>query len=390
MRETSHAIPLAYLIKNVVSVPTSEVVYNPNWGGSLFRRSEIYKSPKWKLRRKYRGTYVPPTNYSCDFDMDTGWVGTRTGYTPGGYFLQLGAMSIGITQNNTELPLIGNVHEQAIIRALNNLKDQNVNLAVAFAERGKTSAMMLKTATDIVRAGKALKRGDLKKVHKIFKLKKPRKSRIPACTADEMPKRWLEYQYGWQPLLMDLDGACQDLAERDLDASRYRVSAIGRVEDKSISVSSYSTSAFDVKGFHKLKRTTWVRFDYTMSDSPALSQAAALGLTNPASVAWELLPFSFIADWFVPIGDWLNCLDADLGFDFLGGCSVDVTENDSIFAAKFNNGYPGFCTSRSHKWNYVRQAYGSTQYPRFPGLTVKSPTNKNVASALSILAGFFS
>jgi hypothetical protein len=38
-----------------------------------------------------------------------------------------------------------------------------------------------------------------------------------------------------------------------------------------------------------------------------------LGLINPASVAWELVPLSFIADWFGTIGLWLG------GFtDFVG------------------------------------------------------------------------
>jgi len=31
------------------------------------------------------------------------------------------------------------------------------------------------------------------------------------------------------------------------------------------------------------------------------------GLQDPASVAWELLPWSFVVDWFIPIGNWLEC-----------------------------------------------------------------------------------
>jgi len=29
------------------------------------------------------------------------------------------------------------------------------------------------------------------------------------------------------------------------------------------------------------------------------------GLTDPASVLWELTPYSFVADWFIPIGNYL-------------------------------------------------------------------------------------
>jgi hypothetical protein len=30
-----------------------------------------------------------------------------------------------------------------------------------------------------------------------------------------------------------------------------------------------------------------------------------VGLLDPASVAWELLPYSFVVDWFIPIGQYL-------------------------------------------------------------------------------------
>ncbi len=41
-------------------------------------------------------------------------------------------------------------------------------------------------------------------------------------------------------------------------------------------------------------------------DNPNLFLASRLGLTNPAAVAWELVPYSFVVDWFVNVGDYLN------------------------------------------------------------------------------------
>lgn len=40
--------------------------------------------------------------------------------------------------------------------------------------------------------------------------------------------------------------------------------------------------------------------------NPNLYLANRLGLTNPASVVWELIPFSFVVDWFVNVSDFLN------------------------------------------------------------------------------------
>lgn len=43
------------------------------------------------------------------------------------------------------------------------------------------------------------------------------------------------------------------------------------------------------------------------------------GLLNPLEVIWELVPFSFVADWFLPIGDYLSALDASSRFTHEGG-----------------------------------------------------------------------
>lgn len=47
-------------------------------------------------------------------------------------------------------------------------------------------------------------------------------------------------------------------------------------------------------------------------DGSALSRAIGrqlYGFSNPAAVLWEATPFSFVGDWFFPIGDYLNDLD---------------------------------------------------------------------------------
>jgi hypothetical protein len=61
------------------------------------------------------------------------------------------------------------------------------------------------------------------------------------------------------------------------------------------------------------------RVDYEILDSFRGS-----GISNPALVAWELVPFSFVADWFVPVGDWLKQLDALLGLTVEGTCTSEL------------------------------------------------------------------
>lgn len=51
-------------------------------------------------------------------------------------------------------------------------------------------------------------------------------------------------------------------------------------------------------------------------ENPNLHRATTLGLTNPAAIAWELVPFSFVVDWFIPIGNFLNSWTDFLGLRF--------------------------------------------------------------------------
>jgi hypothetical protein len=45
----------------------------------------------------------------------------------------------------------------------------------------------------------------------------------------------------------------------------------------------------------------------------------SLGLLNPLQVAWELVPFSFVVDWILPIGSFLEAATGTIGTTFDSG-----------------------------------------------------------------------
>lgn len=47
-----------------------------------------------------------------------------------------------------------------------------------------------------------------------------------------------------------------------------------------------------------------------LSDSAKAKMAATYTSMNPASIRWETLPYSFVADWFVGIGDFLRSCES--------------------------------------------------------------------------------
>lgn len=61
-------------------------------------------------------------------------------------------------------------------------------------------------------------------------------------------------------------------------------------------------------------------------EDPNVAWASSLGLLNPAVLAWESVPFSFVIDWFLPVGNFLQSLSTPLGVKFLSGTQTSVAE----------------------------------------------------------------
>jgi len=190
------------------------------------------------------------------------------------------------------------------------LKGSDFNASVMLAEFGETMRMIGDTAIRLAKCLWHLKKGDLVGTSRaLFEgasrqpLKRHdwRHMKPGHATAKRASEWWLEVQYGWRPLLDDVQGAAEAVAHAASVPFRQRYSA--QVQARETSVSS-----IDAVGNYGASRTT--RFyhgrrviAYMSEDESVL---AKLGLLDPLSVVWELLPFSFVADWFIPIGQWIE------------------------------------------------------------------------------------
>lgn len=138
---------------------------------------------------------------------------------------------------------------------------------------------------------------------------------------------YLKYVYGWKPLMQDIYGTMSFLQEMGKSkafllsgtgsASQQGQTAVNTIEDLSFNATSHH-------GPHEekvnVKCKLWGRIDPNCTALLALNQ---LGLLNPLSLAWELVPWSFVVDWVIPIGSTLNALSAPAGLLFVDG-SISV------------------------------------------------------------------
>lgn len=223
------------------------------------------------------------------------------------------------------------LENSALANLLTKAKGNNWNVPVFVAEAGKTATMVYQRAHHLVSMAQALRSGNITRFFSLFHPTAPpppRKGkerfdrRFGSDPRGAASSAWLEYTYGWTPFMLDVRSAVNTL----MDVVDTPSGRVGRVVGTSeASVDKHYPN--DI-GYQQSPSVTYVQrrvtgnvsYRYVWYFKPtAADLPGRFGLTNPLEVAWELVPFSFVADWFLPIGDYLKALDAPFRFNHQGG-----------------------------------------------------------------------
>lgn len=141
---------------------------------------------------------------------------------------------------------------------------------------------------------------------------------------------WLKYRYGVLPLINDVQAVLNELGRT---YKRQRHSSRASVTLESNASRTFSTTTTGWGGTHQETRTSVTVVRAVSLDEYVSSMAIELGLdlSQLPKTAWELVPFSFVADWFVNVGDFLNAMTPRLNVNHLGGCvTIDDLTTTSV------------------------------------------------------------
>jgi hypothetical protein len=235
------------------------------------------------------------------------------------------------------------VNANALNNSLLTLKGMKVNLGNALGQMKQTVGMILGTAQRIGNSLRALRKGNFRNAAIALGVNPGSRRNGQSLGKDQtkgLSDAWLALQFGWKPLVADVYDACDDLARLNNDPRRVRVSC-SRTRRWAQSLASGDWEGVPVhvheEGWYTRKYV--YIFSYRRETFANLSR---FGLTNPVAVAWELLPWSFVVDWFIPVGDFIDTLDATFGFEFQKGCVTTFWKNTQTAtsnAAKLVNGH---------------------------------------------------
>jgi len=224
-------------------------------------------------------------------------------------------------------------------KALAKARDMKTNVAEFFGDGRKTVHMLRDTVNRLGKAYSLFRKRRYGAAAKELGIGKPKGA----------ANHWLEYTYGWSPLLSDAKALAELAAQHlGLGGRPPRFTATGSsVFSKKKQMNANPNNPV-TWAYGQLKGYYW-QYDYEILchagllceveyTSAQLAAQLGYGLTDPALLAWELTPFSFVFDWFVDVGSWLESMGSLQGLKVKTGyTSITVSCEGQAWGGTVDN-----------------------------------------------------
>lgn len=213
--------------------------------------------------------------------------------SPDGTVLNVGASPFW---NEIDVP-IPPLSDGQIAALYNNLADKIADspfdTGVFAGELGESVDLIADAFRSLATGVRAVRKGDMAGAARAFGVPN-RLKKAPKALGDA----WMANRYGWQPIVNDIYNLSKHIEGFDRVRKRRIVS---RVWSEGKATSGITGGRFHPTGAGRMSRQIVAYLEESEK-----SLGMMLGLANPASVAWELLPWSFVVDWSFPVGNYLR------------------------------------------------------------------------------------
>lgn len=267
---------------------------------SLLSGSDTYEeNPQW--REQIANGIDATTGRTAYRYKVLSWLPAKATIYRGPDWRQASSMSIAMGSVLATYPNLNAIDTIAIKKALKG---------VSTFDGGTFLGEIRETLGMILGRSKALLSGVIG-LHKKQSSARSRLWRNPQKLSKRLSQNWLEAVFGWLPLINDINDLYDVLRKQFSESTRIaiRSSAMDEI------LSSAQSNVYGIN-FEKAKLTqsilSRVRISYTGEAEPVVQTnadlASQLGLfpDTVGLTAWQLLPYSFLIDYFTNIGDLLE------------------------------------------------------------------------------------
>lgn len=197
----------------------------------------------------------------------------------------------------------------------------------ALADRGNSQNNLFESIAEY-RQTLSLLKNPLNSVHTVLS----RASGVLKKGGD-ISSAYLIFRYGVMPLVKDVTGIIQGL-EKKVGNMRVTTRASG-----SISQSGYVNKSFNAGAFvfnYGIQTSDSLVVRAMSLDEYFVSKTQNIGFASKGLVTlpWELIPYSFVFDWFVNLGDYIKALVPLPSLKNLGMCLTTYRARQSLYQSE--------------------------------------------------------
>lgn len=280
----------------------------PEWRTDRFKLMKITNNPFGLIREEH----IMAPEFSGSWSVPSNRV-TRTN----GYYVDVAAtlaaefVNRGPTFDGDDRSRLAEI---ALVKAYANMNKSQINSAEIFSDLGSTIRMMQRPSTAIRRLTEAYRRN--RRAHIAHAAQLGKSKRKAYNLPDKLTDLWLTYRMGIAPMVGDICTAQKLYTMREeMLAARFLVSRAGLSEETDGSVSFSLPGGYGffpvidgtVAWEHQVRANAGVLYQVQKQSSPELLASSA-GLGLRIADLYETITLSFVVDWFIGIGDWLNAI----------------------------------------------------------------------------------
>lgn len=279
-------------------------------------------------------------------------------------------------------------------RAAEQIRGHDFNAGLMLAEGRESLGTVVSAFRFLGQAYKAARRGNAAGFTRAIRNWSTGRNQSlgrPVRTLD-IPSAHLNFTYALSPLIADLSNAW-DAFTRHVETNTKFVVRSGFTERGDIG--NGPSGYYPPLGY--MLTTTKVRLQLIVKVTQSLSQSDSYGLTDWKSIVWEKVPFSFVVDWAIPIGNYLSNLHLfrALGYTYVQTVHYKRTEHyvrlrsEHPYAAWMYIGSGSSCDDAAAyfgEYGRIDRTHGSDLPVPFPGVKtfgqIASPQHVVNAAAL--------
>lgn len=255
------------------------------------------------------------------------------------------------------------------------LKNQKWNAATTVAELGQTMSFLATTTRELFDYYRLARKGDFLRLSELYRQRDQRGKRYPPWPV-RVSNRYLAYRYAVRPLVADIDGVINTFIRGQVRPVIQSVSAHGSTYASKFAQEPdwQGNPAYPIHYVGEESYTSFRKLYYEVQ--PDVQRWKSLGFVNLASVLWEVTPYSFMVDKVLPIGQFINSLDATFGVGLVADLRSDKTMGTATRSVR-----NGFVRARN-------ESYSRTVNLGFPSVTAvfaPSPSGIDLVDSLALL-----